>query len=590
VRFRLVERANPAILAACVLVCVQALLSFLVRHSFGLTVFGDLTQCILLLSGLICFLVNLAATRGRTKLFWALMAVGFGFWLSAQALWTYFEVFLHKDVPNPFVGDVILFLHIVPMMGALALQPHSHKGKHHLYSGSLDFVLLLMWWLYLYLFLVIPWQYVSFNETRYGHSFNVVYVTEHIVFLVGAGLLWLRSAGSWRVIYAHWFGAGLLYAISSYCASVAIDLHLYYTGSFYDVPLLASMVWFMGVAILSRKLIAESAPHQADDEQGLWPARFAMIAILSMPLLLVWAVFHSAPEPVRTFRVLLTAAAMLALGFLVFLRQHFLDQELIGLLRVSRESLKNLKRTQTQLLQSEKLASLSLLVGGAAHEINNPVMAILGFSELLVGSAPLTQQQRSLVEKIGEQAERTKTLISDLLKFARRVPTEKSSVYVNALIQTAVKVSQPILCAKRVEIKLQMESGLPPLLCDSNELLQVCLHIISNAVDALQEVGGGTLTVSSLQENDHLVLEFSDDGPGMREPERVFDPFYTTKPIGKGTGLGLSACYGIIQEHNGQISCQNRPEGGSTFRIELPVAPLFADSSETQVGVRVKTL
>jgi two-component system, NtrC family, sensor kinase len=111
-------------------------------------------------------------------------------------------------------------------------------------------------------------------------------------------------------------------------------------------------------------------------------------------------------------------------------------------------------------------------------------------------------------------------------------------------------------------------------------LLQVVYHIVSNALDAMETVGGGVLTIRAARERSNVVVEFTDNGPGIREPERVFDPFYTTKPVGKGTGLGLSICYGIVHEHGGQITCANRIEGGCTFRIELPaVLALFPQTS-----------
>jgi two-component system NtrC family sensor kinase len=116
---------------------------------------------------------------------------------------------------------------------------------------------------------------------------------------------------------------------------------------------------------------------------------------------------------------------------------------------------------------------------------------------------------------------------------------------------------------------MNFASELPQVLGDSNQLLQVCLHITNNALHALTEQGG-TLTVSARLEHASIVVEFADNGPGMQQPERVFDPFYTTRKVGQGPGLGLSVCYGIIQEHNGKITCQNRLEGGAVFRIELP--------------------
>jgi len=121
---------------------------------------------------------------------------------------------------------------------------------------------------------------------------------------------------------------------------------------------------------------------------------------------------------------------------------------------------------------------------------------------------------------------------------------------------------------------------LPRVLGDSNQLLQVCLHVTNNALHALTDTGG-TLTVTARLQDCSVVLEFSDDGPGMEEPDRVFDPFYTTRPVGQGPGLGLSVCYGIIQEHNGKITCQNRPQGGAIFLIELPavIDPALASRS-----------
>jgi len=187
------KRSHICILIASGLVVAQSIASLVLRKTFALTVFSDLTQCALLLCGTLSLLPNVAVTRGRTRLFWALMTLGVAFWLAYQLLWTYFEVILRRDVPNPFVGDVVLFLHIVPMMAALALQPHVEQDDRTARLGSLDFALLLIWWLYLYLFAVIPWQYAHTNETTYEHALNVLYLTEKMVFLAGLALVWNRK-------------------------------------------------------------------------------------------------------------------------------------------------------------------------------------------------------------------------------------------------------------------------------------------------------------------------------------------------------------------------------------------------------------
>src|SRR5205823_500994 len=215
-----------------------------------------------------------------------------------------------------------------------------------------------------------------------------------------------------------------------------------------------------------------------------------------------------------------------------------------------------------------KLASLGQLVGGAAHELNNPLTAMLGYSELLAGTN-LSPEQRSLTDKVSQQAKRVRILVASLLSFAKQVPTSKTALDLNTMLQTVLKLCQSQLRASNVQISIKIADTLPQVKGDANQLLQVFSHIINNAAHAMAE-SGGTLTVTTLEQAGMVNIQFADTGPGMTEPERVFDPFYTTRPIGQGTGLGLSACYGIIQEHGGKIACHNRVEGGAIFVVELP--------------------
>jgi diguanylate cyclase (GGDEF)-like protein/PAS domain S-box-containing protein len=344
------------VVAASLLVCAQLVLALSMKPSFPLTAFGDLTQCILLLGALLSVLPFSFHTDWRTRLFCWLMSLGFVLWLSAQVLWTYFEVYRRQEVPNPFVGDIILFLHIVPMMAALAVQPHLRQEDRSVRVGPLDFALLLIWWLYLFLFAVIPWQYISPNEPVYGHSFDIAYLAEHLVFLAALVLVWRSSAGSWKTAYAHWLGASCLYAIASVIASVAIDFHVYYTGSLYDVPLLAAMVWFIGAGFVTRMNLHKGQSATTTEKgHAIWAARLAMLAVFSTPLMVAWAEFApNTPGRVRTYRLLLTIGTMLVMGVLVLLKQHLLDGELICLLQASHQSLDNLKRLQTQLGQAEE--------------------------------------------------------------------------------------------------------------------------------------------------------------------------------------------------------------------------------------------
>lgn len=337
------------------MVCVHVAVSVLAPRSIGLTTFGDLAQSVLLFCATLGMVLNLRTSHKKDRLFWALMALGCGMWFFTQILWTYFEVFLRQDAPNPFVGDVILFLHVVPMMAALAVQPHIERNDHSLRLVSVDFLLLLTWWLYLYLFIVIPWQYVSPNEAVYGRSFDQLYASEQIVLIVGAALIWRRSRGVWHTIYGQFVKAALFYSGGSILAGVAIDAHRYYTGSLYDVPLVAAMAWFAAMGFMARGISREGPREQSPHhDHNMWTARLAMLAVFSTPLMVAWAEFGQAPARVRSYRLMLTAGAMVLMGTLVFLKQHWMDRELIHLLRLSRQNLDEMCKLKDELESKEQ--------------------------------------------------------------------------------------------------------------------------------------------------------------------------------------------------------------------------------------------
>ena len=364
-------------------VCLHILLSVFVRRSLGLTAFGDILQNVVLFAAAVAFLTNIRTAAPKPRLFWALMALGLFMWLMSQVMWTYIEVYLRHEAPNPFVGDVILFLHIVPMMAAVALQPHLQQDKRAMRAGTLDFALLLTWWLFLYLFVVIPWQYVDLSELRYGRSFDLLYVSEELVLAGGLLLVWRRSRGTWRSIYIQLFGATLLYCVASLVASEAIDLHLYYTGSLFDVPLVAAMAWFLRIGFLARERETEAACKEVPaGGYGIWKARLAMVAVFITPLMMAWAQFASdVPQRVRTYRLFLTVAVMLIMGVLVFLKQHLLDQELLNLLRSSRNNLDEMSRLKDELENKEQ----SLRWHSLELQRKNMELQEISFTDVLTG-------------------------------------------------------------------------------------------------------------------------------------------------------------------------------------------------------------
>jgi diguanylate cyclase (GGDEF)-like protein len=365
------------------LVCVHIAVSLLVRRSFALTAFGDILQNVVLGLATLAFFIRVRATSGRTCLFWLLMSLGLATWFASQLMWTYFEVYLRNEAPNPFAGDVILFLHVVPMMAAVAIQPHQRQADHAIRARTLDFALLLAWWLYLYLFVVIPWQYVHFSERVYGRSFDLLYFSEELVLAGALFLVWRRSRGIWRTVYLELFGATALYCIASLTASEAIDFHVYYTGSLYDVPLLASMAWFVRIGFLFASADAETLAEEAPATGlGIWKARLAMVTVFVTPLMVAWAEFGgNAPRSVRSYRLFLTIAVMLIMGLLVFLKQHRLDHELLALLRSSRQNLEEMCRLKDELEHKEQLLrwhSLEL-------QMKNLELQEISFTDVLTG-------------------------------------------------------------------------------------------------------------------------------------------------------------------------------------------------------------
>jgi len=561
----------------------------LANHPDSLAAVGNVVQCVVPLLANAGLLLNAGTPHWRRNIFWMLLATGCTLWMFGQFEWTYYEVYLHQKLPVTYGGDIVFFLKGIPIMAALALQPHRKRGEVQLRTGYLNFVLLLTWWVFLYVFVVFPWMYAVPSEAQYNYNYDVVTNIQNMVIVIGLGVLWLKARAAWRLVYANLFGALAMYLLSSLTINVAISMRTYATGKLYDLPLISSFLWMGLAGVIAYEhrgeLDATQEPDESDGDgsvQGAWAAWLAMAAVISLPIFALFTVRFERDVPeVRDFRLMTTLIAAVPIAFLVFLRTHLADSDRARLLARSEQSLANLQRLQTQLVQTEKLVSLGQLAAGAAHEINNPLAAILGFSDLLADDPALPEKARGTAAKIRDQARRTKTLVANLLSFARQVPQERTLLDINTVVTNAVQLRALDLRSSRSRIELQLESVLPGVRGDGNQLLQVFFNVINNAIDAMESASGGVLTIKTQRDRGNVVILFTDSGPGIKDPQRVFDPFYTTKPVGKGTGLGLSICFGIVQEHAGKILCYNSQQGGAVFRVELPaVLAAFPTSKE----------
>ena len=553
------------------LVLAQATASLVIPRGDALIIASDWIGGTLLLMATAAFLPNTFAARNpsrRTRAFWILTFSGMFFWLSYQGMWNYFEVFKREEVPNPFSGDVVLFLHLVPMMAALALLPHLQEDERDARIRMLDFALLLIWWVFLYVYAVIPWQTVHVDEAAYSNNFNATYLTEKLVLLVALALLTYHAHGGWRHLYAQLLGASALYASSSYVANYAIAHQTYYSGSIYDIPWAASIAWFAIIGKFATRFQLSEA-KRSQPLLGVWITRLGMLALFSLPWFALYAQLEAgSPVAVRNFRSTLSLITMIVMGTLLFLRQNLLGNELAQLLKESRRSFEDLKTLQTQLIHSEKLASLGQLVGGAAHEINNPLTAMLGYSDLLSASA-LPPQEQTLAARIAAQVRRTRTLVASLLTFVRQAPARMSAVDVNSLLQTAMRLLAPQLDVEATDFHLELGSALPPVLADSNQLLHVFLHLAGQISARPHSEQTVALHVRTWHEGYFISVDFTS---GASSPSTSYQPLQSSESGPQRSTLSLGACSRIVTEHGGRILVQQSPEGFSAFRVELPVS------------------
>ena len=231
------------------------------------------------------------------------------------------------------------------------------------------------------------------------------------------------------------------------------------------------------------------------------------------------------------------------------------------------------QRLQQQLIQSERLAAMGQMIAGVAHELNNPLTAILGVTEMLRDQSKDETASRQL-DLAHRQARRAAHIVQSLLVFSRPSTPRNTLLHLPDLLQRTVQLHEHSLRANRIHVDLVARPDLPTVLGDSNQLTQVFLNLIVNAEQAIHEVRDhGTLRIRFGVVGERVLITFQDDGVGIRREllPRIFDPFFTTKRPGRGTGLGLSICMAIIREHNGDISAQPLPDGGSVFTVSLPL-------------------
>jgi two-component system, NtrC family, sensor kinase len=264
-----------------------------------------------------------------------------------------------------------------------------------------------------------------------------------------------------------------------------------------------------------------------------------------------------------------TLVGIFVVGVCVFLRQLLLTRELARLLLESKENLEQLQSAQTQLLQRERLAGIGQLVSGVAHELNNPLTAVMGYSDLLKDQAK-EDTSRQKLEKLGTEARRMKRIIDNLISFARPQQEGRRRLDIAAVMRDALMLCEYQYRNAGIKFEMNFAPNLPQMELNEGQFKQVFVNLLRNALQAVEQAREKRILVEGKLEREKVVVRFSDTGPGFNDVNRAFDPFYSTRPIGQGTGLGLSMCYGAVKEHNGKIYVENLRPSGAAVTIELP--------------------
>lgn len=250
-----------------------------------------------------------------------------------------------------------------------------------------------------------------------------------------------------------------------------------------------------------------------------------------------------------------------------------------------------LQELQQKLIQEAKMSAVGRMLGGVAHELNNPLTAIMGHTELAQRRLTATggnPDEIKLMETLHGQGDRCRKIVANLLQFARQETPHFEAVNLNQIVEQALQFREYELKTRNIELIREFDNDDAVFCADSNKIVQVVLNLLNNAHDAICEAEAlGKIWIRTSSDKEQVRLEFLDNGTGLREPERVFEPFYTTKEVGQGTGLGLSVCYGIVEEHQGSIRAENW-EQGAHFTILLPkgnpAGLLYAPKKEEDVA------
>ena len=324
------------------IVILKAFLSLAIKPGSWVSAYSAISYFVLLLLATSFAIRNGVQNTLGSRPFWVFLAIADGLWALDQWIYLYYGLGLHIDVPDNSIADPVLFLHIVPLMAAVATFPHRNVSERKVYPATLNFLLLLFFWSFLYGYTILPYQYLFPNATSYALRFDILYLVENLALVLAVVFLILRARAPWNSIYLNLLGASALYILSSTVANIAIDSGGYVNGKLYGLGLTASVCWFVWIPLRARQLRGtEVSATRSDGSQDSPASVWAMLAVVMISIPIVWQLFQRNENPgIQRFRLLVTIATMVCLASAAFVEEYLAKRELASRVGLAHDRLR----------------------------------------------------------------------------------------------------------------------------------------------------------------------------------------------------------------------------------------------------------
>jgi signal transduction histidine kinase len=527
------------------IVIIKAVLSVAVKPGSFVVAYSGISYLLLLLLATGFAIRNAIQNTLGSRTFWVFLGTAYGLWALNQSLQLYYQLVLNIEVPNDSIADTLLFLHVVPLMAAVAVLPSRSASDRRLYRVLIDSLLLLFFWTFLYGYSVFPYQYL-YSSSSYAIRFDLIYLLENLALVLGAGILTFRIEQPWKKIYLHLLGASALYTTSSAVANLAIDSGGYVNGKLYGLGLTASVCWSVWVPLQARHVAAgEVATQSSDGGDSSRTSVWAMVAVVIISIPIVCELLRRNENTgLRTLRLLVAVATVVCLASAAYIKEYLARRELTSRME---ETLFSMSRKLIESQEQERVR-----IGRELHDDINQRLAMLA-----VELEQLQQNPADVQTRVIELRKQTTEISNDVQALSHELDSAK-------LQYLGVVAGIRSWCQEfgerqtmEVDFSSDVASPLPPDvgLC-LFRVLQEALH------NAVKHSGVTRIGVQLARHSHEVHLIITDAGKG-----------FDLEAARQGRGLGLTNMQERVRLLNGTILVRSKPLGGTTIHVRVPVEP-----------------